>query len=669
MKNFEIYLTTGKAEKVDWDALYAAIHGASGKLTKFNIKMHVEKNLVRYFVRSEKDFSVLSSGLDSILLRPIDESEIPKTPSEQASESFVKFVPGGNLLDLKEKYEVSKQKVLFLAEFRIRIISSKKATVGVSLYFKDAAGVVTVSDKSALEFPSHLLSFTGGDTNNKYILRSIPKYLNIEKSLSLLSTDPINPMFSVDGFPYANELMYINLNNYEFDKHSFIVGASGSGKSKLISLFIDRLAKSQVAQNYRIIVVDPHAALAEDLGHVQNSSIINFNNQESAELFSETPHDIQAATELTTMLFKSIIGDGFNAHLERLLRYSLYVLFTSQSMSLPNLKRFLTEHAYRSGMVSHVKDYVPTNVAKFFGGDFTEMKTQQYDTAFSPIISIVDEMQMQPGMTNENGVSLQSTIENNFLTVFSLNKVSMGAKVVKTLAGLIIQQIFLLAQGRVFKEKVILIIDEVSVVQNPALAQILAEARKFNLHVVLTQQYFGQIDKNLQDAIFANVQNYYAFKVSEEDARSLEGNLSIELPESLVTTETAKGLKEPDIRVKIMTELNPRECLVRLAANGQILPVVKARTVDAEFLAHKPKQVDLKPVKKQDLPQKFDETKLAKEIKELPSANPGTEVLAAQQKPEAPTGAEEKRGDFNLSDILAKTSSSRFIINKNKDKK
>ena len=94
----------------------------------------------------------------------------------------------------------------------------------------------------------------------------------------------------------------------------------------------------------------------------------------------------------------------------------------------------------------------------------------------------------------------------------------MGEKVVKTIAGLLIQQIFLLAQARAFSQKIILIIDEVSVVQNPALASILSESRKFGLSVILTQQYFGQIEKNIQDSIFTNIYNYYVFKVSEEDA-------------------------------------------------------------------------------------------------------------------------------------------------------
>lgn len=184
----------------------------------------------------------------------------------------------------------------------------------------------------------------------------------------------------------------------------------------------------------------------------------------------------------------------------------------------------------------------------------------------------------------------------------------MGEKVVKTIAGLLIQQIFLLAQARVFNEKVILVVDEVSVVQNPALASILAEARKYNLFVFLTQQYFGQIEKPLQEAIFTNVYNYYVFRVSEEDARSLEGNLTIEIPKEILQSEKDKGLKESDVRVKMLTSLDARECFLRLSSEGKILPCVKARTLDMVAAPNINKNINLKAYEPaQQLPTKFVE--------------------------------------------------------------
>jgi hypothetical protein len=337
--------------------------------------------------------------------------------------------------------------------------------------------------------------------------------------------------------------------DYEFDKHSFIIGASGSGKSKFIELFIDRLSQTAYRNNYRVLVIDPHASLGKDLQSIPGSKVVDFSGDSAPELFGDSAKtDVSASTELTTTLMKSLLADQFNPKVERVLRFSLFVLFTAQTMSLSMLKRFLTELELRNQIMQHVTGNVPPNIEKFFGTDFNEIRTTHYTEAILPIISLVDEMQLQPGLVGENELSLARTIEQNFLTVFSLNKVSMGEKVVKTAAGILMQQIFLLAQARSFNEKVILIVDEVSVVQSPALASILSEARKYNLFVILTQQYFGQVEKQLKDAIYANVYNYYVFRVSEEDAEGLIGNLNIEIPKEIIEEEHKKGISEETIK-------------------------------------------------------------------------------------------------------------------------
>jgi len=684
---FEVYCLGDKLETTHWQSLYKALMSHLGVLGgKFTVTFTCSDNVVRFFVSSEKDISFLSNSIDGFLLRPCsaDEASIPE---KARKEHFINFVEGGNLLDLKERYEIKKGKSLTVATFSVRSLSYESAVVSSNLYFALPGGAWTKASKLMTSFPVHLLAidFTA---NTHYLKKGMPKYLNIEKSVRMLNSENINALLEVDTFPYFSKPYYLNLTSYEFDKHSFIVGASGSGKSKFISLFVDRLQKSTaVAMNYRVVVIDPHASLAADFDYIADKKVINFGN-ESTELFGGATTDISAATELTGTLFKSLMGDNATAKTDRLMRFSLYVLLTAQAMSLGNLKRFLTEIDLRNQMIEHVQGFVPDNIIKFFGADFNELRTKYYNETISPIVSLVDEMQMQPALVGEGELSLAKTIEDHFLTVFSLNKVSMGEKVVKTVAGLLIQQIFLLAQARVFNQRILLVVDEVSVVQNPALAQILSEARKFGLSVMLTQQYFGQIEKDLQDAIFANVFNYYAFKVSEEDARTLEGNLTIDLPKALVEAEHAKGVKEQDIRVKLMTNLHPRECLVRVLANGQVVPAIKARTLDAPVAdSAVGASSDLSPYPQAALPTRFEEKPVEEITQDRPelgdetvptTAEPATvsepqitstDVSAqlgevATQHISAAAKEPAKPQAFNLSDLLAEHSSSRMKVSK-----
>ena len=188
-------------------------------------------------------------------------------------------------------------------------------------------------------------------------------------------------------------------------------------------------------------------------------------------------------------------------------------------------------------------------------------------------------MQLLPAFqNNQKQKGLKETIQDNFLTIFSLDQTILGEKVTKTIAGLVMQQVLELVQAYSYDEHIIFIIDEVAVVENEILHRFLSEARKYNLSLVLSQQYFNQISEGLQKAIFANVLNYYIFRVSKEDASILEGNILME-----IAVRNSYHVKR-----EILTKLSNRECVVRVSNNGVILSPFKARTMDFEPI---PKQI------------------------------------------------------------------------------
>jgi DNA helicase HerA-like ATPase len=143
----------------------------------------------------------------------------------------------------------------------------------------------------------------------------------------------------------------------------------------------------------------------------------------------------------------------------------------------------------------------------------------------------------------------------------------------------LIQNIFLIAQSKGINKKIILIIDEASVVQNDALITILAEARKFNLSLFLSVQYLSQMKTEILKGILSNTYNYFVFRTSEEDARILAKNLVINIPEEVLRQGEERKESKEELKIKVITTLNVRECIVRCYADGKFYNAFKAKTI------------------------------------------------------------------------------------------
>lgn len=177
---------------------------------------------------------------------------------------------------------------------------------------------------------------------------------------------------------------------------------------------------------------------------------------------------------------------------------------------------------YRNDLIKKFKYILPISVIDFFLTDFNDLKTRSYGEAISPIIGFIDEMEMIPVFNSEQkSDNLINTIKNNFLVLFSLDRTKLGNKVTRVIAGLIMQQLLTIIARHEINGHIIFIIDEVAVVESSILSRYLSEARKYNLSLILAGQYFNQISSQLKNAIFANVINYFIFRVSKLDANLL----------------------------------------------------------------------------------------------------------------------------------------------------
>lgn len=334
---------------------------------------------------------------------------------------------------------------------------------------------------------------------------------------------------------------------------------------------------------YKIVVIDPHSSLEEDIGGLENSTVIDFQtNKNSIDLFMNSKNNIVSETEILITLFKSLMDNEYNSKLERVLRHSLYLLIYIERVNLKNLRDLISETEFRNKIINKYKSILPEPIVKFFLKDFNDLKNKSHQEAISPIISFIDEMTIFPVFNKNSKLqSLEEVVKNNFLSIISLNEGIIGEKTTKTISGLVMGQMFNLIQKRVIDEHIIFIIDEVAIVQNPIIKRFLSESRKYNLSVILSGQYFNQVDEDIQKAIFANVVNYYTFRVAREDAVFLSRNMQMEV--AVHDSFFAK--------IKILTGLANRECVLRVSNEGKVLPAFKAKTLDVISFPRKKEEI------------------------------------------------------------------------------
>lgn len=567
---FEIYLTSSFIESEEWLKFILKVSKINGKFKPWSLWVHIENNYIRYFIETKRTLPPILGELGNFLIK---KSDIKLREKSGFSKPFILTKNYKTLLDVYDKFDTSKSQKIKNIKITFFPYKSNNYLSTTHLYLNGEDNKIRNKKLFLNNAIGEFVSIDFGTHIRFFYEKGEAKYLDTKKVINVLSSDKENAILKANVFPYLQDELYLKYKDYDFDKHSVVVGASGTGKSKLICSMIKNLSYVKTNQlRYKVVVIDPHAAMEEDIGGLENCNVIDFKTKESSiNLFVNSSEDIISEVESIISIFKNIIADRYNSKLERVLRYSIHLLIQNNKFNLVNLRKLLTEIEFRNKVIKEVEDDIQPNIIEFFTMDFNELKTKSYQEAISPIISFIDEMQLLPAMNETNSITnIKEEIEQNFITILSLDQMSLGLNITKTIAGFAMQQILQLVQSHAFDEHIILVIDEVSVIENPIIDRFLSEARKYNLSLILAGQYFEQISENLQKSIFTNVINYFVFRVSKMDAIILEKNMQMDVAvKNAIST-----------RLKMLSELNDRECIVRIGKNGRMLSAFKAKTLD-----------------------------------------------------------------------------------------
>ena len=443
---YEIYLTSDYTDENEWLKLILEISNLNGLFRSWKLYVKFERSVIKYYIVSRKKLPTVLSCSGAFLIKRIDTFKRIKTLIEYL---YLVRNNENNLVDIYDRNESKYRQ--FLKQVEITFISYCKSNylTKTKLYFEHEKG--NKSKGRAIFFIPHIqLSMDFSKHTRFSYVKEGSKYLQIQKSIHMFETDERKDnILEVNTFPYSQNKYFLNIENYDFDKHSLIVGGSGTGKSKLIAQMIKNIYENKYFRHdYKIIMIDPHSSIENDIGGLDDTQVIDMKNKSSSvDLLINSSKNVSSGTEILLTVLKSVFGEEFNSKLERVLRHSIYLLLRKEILDFENLRKLIIDTEYRNDLLRNSDD-VETHIKEFFGSDFNEIKTNSYAEAISPIIALIDEMQMLPCFREKNEKNIENEIRNNFLTIFSLNQAELGEKVTKTIAGLIFGVIFQLVNNR-----------------------------------------------------------------------------------------------------------------------------------------------------------------------------------------------------------------------------
>jgi len=382
----------------------------------------------------------------------------------------------------------------------------------------------------------------------------------IPKSMTFDSTKPI---FEDE---FGNK---IGIDNFYPLAHTLVIGESGSGKTTFLLMFLKALIKEKPRTHF--VIIDPHGEFQKRFDG--EKYVIDFKNVYIEPLEIEGEYSPFMAQLITQQIMESI---GNNTYAERVLFHAVHLLGSLGELTLKNLYAVLSDDAARMEFISRCEVEA---VKSFFDTEFTDIQIHHFNDAVLPLLNFITEynLYLKEGMKK---VSLLEAIKRHRVVVVSFDPDFFGKRMIHFFGASIINQMYILALTGKLNNPTFLVIDEVARVETPTLKDILAETRKFNLYLILSTQYLGQLEKAVVDAILSNAKNIVAFKLHEKDAALLAGAMEIKFEDYFTKVMSAAELEEK--KKELFVRLAFREAIVRLFDGERYLPPAKVRTVEVE---------------------------------------------------------------------------------------
>ena len=318
-------------------------------------------------------------------------------------------------------------------------------------------------------------------------------------------------------------------------KHLYVVGKTGMGKTTML----ENMAIQDIQAGRGVGIVDPHGEFAEKMLDFVPSQRINdviyFNPADldypiafNAIERVDPEHRHLVASGLVGV-FKKIWAETWGPRLEYVLRNAILALLEYPGATLLGIMRMLTDRDYRQKVVDKIQDPV---VKSFWVDEFSKYRGSFEVEAVAPIQNKVGQFLTNPLIRNivgqtRSAIDIRKAMDDEKILIMNLSKGLIGEDTSALLGAMLITRLQLAAMSRVDipeeeRKDFYLYVDEFQNFATEAFANILSEARKYRLDLILAHQYITQMEEIVRDAVFGNVGTMISFRVGAQDAEYLE---------------------------------------------------------------------------------------------------------------------------------------------------
>ena len=339
---------------------------------------------------------------------------------------------------------------------------------------------------------------------------------------------------------YRGEKTDIRLSDGDRRRHLYTIGQTGVGKSN----FLQEMAKQDVRNGKGVCFIDPHGDAIEDIltavPKERAEDVIIFNPADSERplglnmLEYERPEEkgfvINEMISIFDKLYdlKQTGGPMFEQYARNAM---LLVMEHPESGStLMEIPKVLADEEFRRMKLSHCNNPVVRDFwikeAEKAGGEAALANMVPYIT--SKLTTFIANDLMRPIIAQQkSALNFREIMDEGKILLINLSKGRIGEINSHLLGMVMVGKILMAALSRVDmpeneRKDFYLYIDEFQNVTTDSISQILSEARKYRLNLIIAHQFIGQLSEEISKAVFGNVGSLCAFRVGPEDAEFLE---------------------------------------------------------------------------------------------------------------------------------------------------